>query len=455
MFRSRRIQQLFGLGLFTLFMGLTASMAHAAVTESKVWPSGAASYDFFGRSLDVHGNTMAIGAVESNNVNRNDPGSVYMFERDTTWTQVQQLTADDGANGDYFGQSVALDGNYALVGAFRDDVQVVDDGSAYLFQKQSGTWTQVHKFYAADGETFDYFGSAVSLDENFIYISAYLAGADQNATVFPGAVYVFDLKDSNFSLVQKISPTDGATGDHFGYALSVDGNYLAVGARNHKPGSLTTGAVYSYKWNGSSFTLLQKIVPNGLANGDKFGHSLVVSGTFLLVGAPERDTAASNAGAMFMLRRSADTYTLQDTYYGAGLTTNDNYGVSVDMANGYFAVGASNFDNFAGSGAVFLYQMFNPTIIDDTFPVLKTNVGPAGDLGSVVRIGDGWLVAASSTSNNVGPWSGVVYEFNDLPETTFPANTTAGAIIMMLLAGAAMVYFRRNGGLAHANHHSR
>src|SRR5512136_1022298 len=101
--------------------------------QQKLLPSDGATGDIFGRSISISGDTAVVGA-HCNDDNGADAGSAYVFIRSgTTWTQQAKLLALDGASNDYFGWSVAIDGNTAIIGATGDDDNGAASGSMYVF----------------------------------------------------------------------------------------------------------------------------------------------------------------------------------------------------------------------------------------------------------------------------------------------------------------------------------
>src|SRR5207253_3207086 len=116
------------------------------------------------------GNTAIVGAYGDDVGANMDQGSAYVFTRTAgVWTQRQQLTAIGGAADDIFGYSVALssDGNTAIVGAMADDVGAnVDQGSAYVFTRTGGVWTQQQQLTATSGAAGDNFGVSVALSND-------------------------------------------------------------------------------------------------------------------------------------------------------------------------------------------------------------------------------------------------------------------------------------------------
>ncbi|MCJ7571560.1 MAG: FG-GAP repeat protein, partial [Candidatus Thermoplasmatota archaeon] len=144
--------------------------------------------DYFGYSVSLSGDTALIG-VPTDDDNGVDSGSAYIFTRTgTTWTQQAKLTASDGTENDRFGYSVSLDGDTALIGATRDDDKGTDSGSAHVFTRTGTTWTQQAKLTASDGAENDRFGYSVSLDGDTALIGA---TRDDDKGTDSGSVYLF------------------------------------------------------------------------------------------------------------------------------------------------------------------------------------------------------------------------------------------------------------------------
>src|SRR5439155_610697 len=137
-------------------------------------PDGAGSA-FFGYSVAVSGDTAVVGAYYDDTPAGTDAGSASVFVRSgTTWTQQAHLTAADGAAYDDFGTSVAVSGDTAVVGAYLDDTPAgADAGSASVFVRSGTTWTQQAHLTAADGAAYDYFGVSVAVSGNTAVVGAY------------------------------------------------------------------------------------------------------------------------------------------------------------------------------------------------------------------------------------------------------------------------------------------
>jgi hypothetical protein len=205
-------------------------------------PDGGAG-DSFGYSISLSGDTALIGSIASNG-NVFDSGSAYVFTRTgTTWTQQAKLLATDGVSWDWFGHSVSLDGDTALIGAYQDDDNGVDSGSAYVFTRTGTTWTQQAKLLASDGVAGDWFGCSVSLSGDTALIGA--SGVIHAADV-PGSTYVFTRTGTNWTQQAKLLASDGASRDWFGYSVSLNGDTALIGAAYDDDNGDNSGSAYMF-----------------------------------------------------------------------------------------------------------------------------------------------------------------------------------------------------------------
>ena len=144
--------------------------------QAQIFANDGAAGDEFGWSVSVDADTIVVGAHADNVFANTDQGSAYVFVRSsTTWTQQAHLFANDGSarDRDYFGTSVAVQGDTAIVGAFLNDSFNVNQGSAYVFVRSGTTWTLQQHLFAADGVIAQEFGSAVALDGDTAAVGAW------------------------------------------------------------------------------------------------------------------------------------------------------------------------------------------------------------------------------------------------------------------------------------------
>ena len=150
-----------------------------------------AAEDYFGAAVAIDGDTAIVGAPRNDINGDADQGAAYIFVRSGgIWTQQDKLKAATGAAGDFFGGTVDISGDTAIVGACFNDVGAnVNQGSAYIFTRSAGVWTQQQKLTSGDGAANDLFGFSVTIDGDTAIIGAHLADASANAN--QGAAYVF------------------------------------------------------------------------------------------------------------------------------------------------------------------------------------------------------------------------------------------------------------------------
>lgn len=239
------------------------------VQQAKLTPEDGSANTYFGVSVALSRDTVLIGASGSGDYR----GAAYVFvRRGTTWTQQAKLTAADGATGDTFGGSVALHGDTALIGAFAKNNWA---GAAYIFNRQGRTWTQQAKLAPADGASQDYFGWSVALRRNTAIVGAYGQNANR------GAAYAYSRGGTAWTLQEKLTAPDGSPNDYFGYSVAVSETLAAVGA--YGKGGFR-GSVYVFRQSGTSWTQRTQIAPSDGIPGDEFGYSVAVHGPTVLVG---------------------------------------------------------------------------------------------------------------------------------------------------------------------------
>ncbi|MFZ0545284.1 MAG: FG-GAP repeat protein [Candidatus Promineifilaceae bacterium] len=262
--------------------------------------------DLFGSSVALDGDTVLVGAPGKDIGGNDDQGAAYVFIRETNsnWEQQARLLAVDGAEDDWFGNSVALDGDTALVGAYTADVEGYDNqGAAYVFTNEEGVWDHQAKLTATDGAVSDWFGISVALEGDTALVGASLADVGGNFN--QGAVYAFTRAGSIWSQQAKLVATDGAADDRFGHALALDENVALVGANlTDVGGSFDRGAAYVFVESGSEWRQQTKLTAADGTGGDEFGHALAVQDNTALIGAPSADfNGNDNQGKAYFFER--------------------------------------------------------------------------------------------------------------------------------------------------------
>ena len=306
------------------------------VQEAKLLADDGAQRDFFGYSVSVSGDTAVIGALQDD-YNGENPGSAYVFRfNGSTWVQQAKLLANDGAPGDLFGESVSVSGNTAVIGAIQDDDNGENSGSAYIFRFNGSTWVQQAKLLASDGSAGDLFGDSVSTFGNTVVVGA----------VYDGSAYVFRFNGSSWAQEAKLSPFDGA--GYFGGSVSVSGDTVAVGASGGDPFGDEAGSAYLFRFNGSTWAQEAKLLADDGAAGDLFGWSVAVSGDVVVIGADFDDDNGVDSGSAYVFWFDGSTWVQQAKLLAHDGAGGDYFGASVAVS-GDTVVIAAPLDNDNGS----------------------------------------------------------------------------------------------------------
>ena len=200
------------------------------VSQTKLIASDGAASDFFGTSVAISGETAIVGSARDDIGANIDQGSAYVFVRNgTTWTQQTKLIAADGAASDFFGISVAISGNTAIVGSHDDDIGAkINQGSAYIFVRIGGIWTQQTKLIAVDGAADDNFGWSVAISGDTAIVGSH--DDDIGANFAQGSAYIFVRIGGIWTQQTKLIASDGAASDQFGWSVAISGNTVIVGS---------------------------------------------------------------------------------------------------------------------------------------------------------------------------------------------------------------------------------
>ncbi|CAK8712594.1 hypothetical protein GMJAKD_01855 [Candidatus Electrothrix aarhusensis] len=262
---------------------------------AKLLPTDPFAHVNFGNIVDIDGGTIVGGAPLEDS-----KGTVYVFasQANGSWTQQTKLTASDAQEDDYFGCSVAIDGNIAVVGAYGEDGgagnPVTDSGTVYVFERSGVNWQQVAKLRASDAQSYDWFGAQVAIDGNTIVVGAYYeSGGSGDPVDSAGAAYIFTRTGGSWQQTAKLMASDAQAWDNFGRSIAIDGEKVFIGSYYEDGGSGSplpeAGAVYAFTGSGSSWSQITKITASDAQADDYFGHSIAVSDDYTIIGSPYED----------------------------------------------------------------------------------------------------------------------------------------------------------------------
>jgi len=231
--------------------------------------------------------------------------------------EVAKLLAADGASDDDFGWSVSISGDVAVIGAHGNGDSGPLSGSAYVFRFDGANWMQDAKLLPNDGAALDYFGYSVSVSGDTAVVGAW---GDEFST---GSAYVFRFDGSNWTQEAKLLADDGATVDDFGWSVSVSGDTAVIGAVGGNGNGTTFGSAYIFRFDGTNWTHEPKLVPSDVVSIDEFGRSVSVSGNAAVIGAWRDDDNGSSSGSAYIFDLNCTGVCLPDTNGDGMLTPTD------------------------------------------------------------------------------------------------------------------------------------
>jgi uncharacterized delta-60 repeat protein/CSLREA domain-containing protein len=380
--------------------------------QAKLTASDAAENDYFGWSVSVSGDTAVVGASSSFNSD-----AVYVFIRNgNVWTQQAQFVAADADPGDDFGFSVCIDGDSVVVGAYGDDDGGFNSGAAYVFTRSGSTWTEQAKLTAFDPADDDHFGRSVSISGDTIIVGAYYDDDDGSSS---GSAYVFTRSGTTWTHQAKLTAADGDDGDVFGASVSVSGDTAVVGAWG-KVYAGDHGAAYVFTRSGSTWTQRAKLTAPYLDSSTYFGSSVHISGDTLVVGAP---LGLNDRGSAYVYTGSGSSWVQEARLSSYDSGSRGWFGDSVSVSGDTIVVGADG--NDAGSAYVFTRSGTTWTQLSR----LNASDATSGDeFGCSVSVSGDTIFVGSRLDDDDGFNSGSAYVFQPEIVATGLVSTSGGAL---------------------------
>lgn len=286
----------------------------------------------FGQSVAIAGNVAVIGAP--GDIKDGTPtGAAYVFVFDgSRWNEHSRLTASDGAAADAFGQSVAIDNDRIVVGATGNDQVGLNSGAAYVFDLDGRSWTQQAKL-VPNSPSDVFFGHAVAVDGDRVAVGAPYS---DSGTTNSGAAYVFRFDGSAWVQSIKLATRPGGgpvVSDLFGWDVALDSGTLVVGA-------YLANAAFVYQLDGATWRQVARLSGADTVANDRFGYSVDIDSGTIAVGAVEEDDAGNNAGAAYIFHGAGSGWTQQAKLLLPGTMPGSRLGWSVAMRGEMLLVGA-------------------------------------------------------------------------------------------------------------------
>jgi hypothetical protein len=414
--------------------------ALTAEEEAKLLASDGEPEDDFGDSVATSGDTAIIGAPGDDDLAAGS-GAAYVFIRTAGgWTEQAELLASDGGFGDTFGDGVALDGDTALIGAPLDDDNGQDTGAAYVFTRTGGVWSEQAKLLASDGVADEWFGREVALDGDTALIGAHFD--DDNGT-WSGSAYVFTRTAGVWTEQAKLLPADGGAFDFFGADVALDGNTALIGANSDDDSGSAAGAAYVFTRTAGVWTEQAKLLASDGAAGDSFGRELALDGDTGVIGAWEDDNDnGESSGSAYVFTRTEGIWTEQAKLLAADGAAYDWFGSGIALDGNTALIGAGfDDDNGQNSGSAYVFTRTGG-VWTERAKLLASDGAAVDWFGVSVALDGDTSVIGANRDDDDGLDSGSAYVFR-LYDDNVPATGIVGSLLLLLAVLGTGVYFMR------------
>ncbi len=334
------------------------------VQEAKLTAADAEAGDAFGASVSIAGDRAVVAAYRDDDACPGDPdcdsGSVYVFGRDDNgtpsdpnddfWVEETKLTALDAEAGDLFGWSAAISGDLLVVIAPGND-------SAYVFRREGTTWIQEDNFTVTGVTPLPYgFGQSVAISGDWIVVGNL---SDGPAGFNTGSAFVFHREGTTWIQETQLIPSDAAENDWFGWSVAISGMRAVVGAWRFANTPPRSGAAYVFRRAGTTWVEEAKLTASDAAQDDWLGWSVAISDHLIVAGSKSDDHAGGiDAGAAYLFGQDGTTWFPPAKLVAADATAGDRFGQSVSI-NGNWALAGAWWDDDGGirSGSAYVYEV--------------------------------------------------------------------------------------------------
>ena len=278
----------------------------------------------------------------------------FLFSAD--WEQITKIVASDRTYDDFFSTDLAISGNYAIIGAYREDQSVdegaalVDAGAAYIFHFNGSEWVEMQKLVAPTRAADDLFGYSVDICGNYAIVGSHQEDVDGLASA--GAAYIYYFDGTSWAEQDKLLAVDREIGDHLGYSVALTEDKAVVGAvyeddNIYGTDSIATaGSAYVFSRSGSTWSQQDKLIPAHRAEDNRFGFHVAISGSYILVSSPYEDMDADsldlevNAGAAYVFYNDGGNWIQRQKLVASDRDLGDYFGYRADIDGSTIVVGA-------------------------------------------------------------------------------------------------------------------
>ena len=378
-------------GAVYIYDAVTGELQHT-LSQSAGGP-----FSYFGASVDIHGNRLAVGVSHDDNLGQDD-GKAFVFDV-TNASLIYELENPTADNFDYFGQSIAISADHLVVGAHRDDLGQVSAGAAHVYDLSDGSL--LHTLANPSPNLSDNFGFDVDIDGANILVGVY---RDDTGARDAGIAYQFDAHSGN--LLHTFTNPDPSIIDYFGHSVSISSASATVGAYWDDVAALDSGTVY--RFDPMVGNALGDLFGSAPSSFDYFGQAVAAEGDNLIVGAPLDDTSGPDSGIVYVFDQWGQ---IKSTILNPNPDAFDQFGSALAVSGNILAVGAyaDDANGILNSGSVYLFDILTGQLLHT---LTSPNASANGHFGISLSIDELDLIIGAPHEDTTGPDSGMVYRFD-------------------------------------------
>ena len=378
----------------------------------------------FGNAIEATKDYLIAGQWK-NDENATNSGCAYLYKisyPNNTLSLEAKLKPSSLSYGDYFGVSVSMSDSFAVVGSFGDDEQANNAGAAYIYKLDtSNQWVFQQKIFADDASSNAFFGKSVKVHNNILVVGAYTESSNYTSD---GAAYIFQNINNTWTQIEKLVPDTPVYNAMFGNSVSLNDSLIVIGAPSDMHNGNNCGSITIYQHTSYNHWVLDTTIYSPTSNGnDYFGKVVDISeNNMILVSAIGTDSAGSNAGAVYLLKKINNQWTIINTFLPPVSNSSEtNYGNAIAIRNNTILIGQEKANS--SNGNIYLAQKINGEF-KITRKLNSLSSAPNRRLGTSVALNDTFVFAGVVYSNYSGGVTYIHYKPSEVPTfTILPPET--------------------------------
>ncbi len=362
-------------------------------------PSDGAASDRFGFAMALTENQLAVSAINHDNPDISS-GAVYLYSMTNgQLIETQKITPTDTHTVQRFGHRILFHEGQLIVSSERDNELGIQAGAVYVYEQVASHWVLNSKLTASDGAAGDHFGWDMVIAANQLIVSAYSDTNNNHADA--GALYVFEKSGGNWQQVDKLTASDGQAGDRFGISLASSQDRMVVGAHTADGAAIDSGAVYLFEFDGASWQQTRRIEASNGQFEDRFGTDLAIDGDTIMVAAQFTDVDGDNTGSVYVFESIDGIWSETQQILATDPLPEQRFGETLQFDGQTLAIGAVTASAMhPADGAVFLYTQQMDTWLPSQSLLPKT-AGTDGAFGKSLLLDQKYLLISEQ-------WGGTV-----------------------------------------------